>query len=297
MKKHIVTILIPALLCLLAAGCKQQAPDPLRDALGAYILQGREGTFRLLSIEKIDSTTFRTEFERRQNVFDLKLREETKLYESYVQQRKPRNAARHLGAIQRTNAAVKGLDSLRAALEGRLDEVAYYEYVFTGRVDTDNAYTEFSNHPLTRSDHPGRRTQGPAQGGRPGNPGLRADVRKGVRRRLIFAIFAEKTTSIMVKHIILWTLDPALTEEEKAAVKAGIKEGLEGLVGQVPGLVSVRVQTGGRLPSSTADLMLDSTLESAEALRGYAKHPAHVAVANTKVRPYTVQRACLDFEI
>lgn len=145
MKKHIVTILIPALLCLLAAGCKQQAPDPLRDALGAYILQGREGTFRLLSIEKIDSTTFRTEFERRQNVFDLKLREETKLYESYVQQRKPRNAARHLGAIQRTIAAVKGLDSLRAALEGRLDEVAYYEYVFTGRVDTDNAYTEFSN--------------------------------------------------------------------------------------------------------------------------------------------------------
>ena len=39
------------------------------------------------------------------------------------------------------------------------------------------------------------------------------------------------------------------------------------------------------------------TLESAEALRGYAKHPAHVAVANTRVRPYTVQRACLDFEI
>lgn len=39
------------------------------------------------------------------------------------------------------------------------------------------------------------------------------------------------------------------------------------------------------------------TLESVEALRGYAKHPAHVAVANTKVRPYTVQRACLDFEI
>ena len=100
----------------------------------------------------------------------------------------------------------------------------------------------------------------------------------------------------MVKHIILWTLDPALTEEEKAAVKAGIKEGLEGLVGQVPGLVSVRVQTGGRLPSSTADLMLDSTLESVEALKGYAVHPAHVAVANGKVRPYTVQRSCLDFE-
>jgi hypothetical protein len=42
--------------------------------------------------------------------------------------------------------------------------------------------------------------------------------------------------------------------------------------------------------------MLDSTLESEEALKGYAVHPAHVAVANGKVRPYTVQRVCLDFE-
>ena len=101
----------------------------------------------------------------------------------------------------------------------------------------------------------------------------------------------------MVKHIILWTLNPELTEEAKAAVKAGIKEGLEGLVGQVPGLLDVKVHIGGRLPSSNADVMLDSTLESAEALKAYAVHPAHVAVANGKVRPYTVQRACLDFEL
>lgn len=101
----------------------------------------------------------------------------------------------------------------------------------------------------------------------------------------------------MVKHIILWTLDPALSEEEKAAVKAGIKEGLEGLVGKVPGLVDVKVHISGRLPSSNADVMLDSTLESEEALKGYATHPEHVAVANGKVRPYTVQRSCLDFEL
>jgi len=100
----------------------------------------------------------------------------------------------------------------------------------------------------------------------------------------------------MVKHIILWTLNPELSEEEKESVKAGIKEGLEGLVGKVPGLLDVKVQASGRLASSTADLMLDCTLESEEALKGYATHPEHLAVANTKVRPYTVQRACLDFE-
>ena len=101
----------------------------------------------------------------------------------------------------------------------------------------------------------------------------------------------------MVKHIILWTLNPELSAEEMTAVKAGIKAGLEGLVGKVPGLVDVKVNIDGRLPSSTADVMLDSTLESAEALKNYAVHPEHVAVANTKVRPYTVQRACLDYEV
>jgi hypothetical protein len=101
----------------------------------------------------------------------------------------------------------------------------------------------------------------------------------------------------MIKHIILWTLNPELSDEEKQLVKAGIKEGLEGLVGQVPGLIDVKVHISGRLQSSNADVMLDSTLESEEALQGYAKHPAHVAVANSKVRPYTVQRSCLDFEI
>jgi hypothetical protein len=101
----------------------------------------------------------------------------------------------------------------------------------------------------------------------------------------------------MVKHIILWTLRPELTEEEKKTVKAGIKEGLEGLVGKVPGLLDVKVHIDGRLASSTADVMLDSTLESEAALKGYALHPEHVAVANSKVRPYTAQRSCLDFEV
>lgn len=100
----------------------------------------------------------------------------------------------------------------------------------------------------------------------------------------------------MVKHIILWTLKD-MPEDEKAKVKAGIKEGLESLKGKIPGLRDITVYADGRLASSTADLMLDSTFESAEALKNYAKHPEHVAVADGKVRPFTASRACLDFEI
>lgn len=100
----------------------------------------------------------------------------------------------------------------------------------------------------------------------------------------------------MVRHVILWQLKEEYNDEEKRKIKAGIKKGLEGLVGKVPGLVEVHVHTEG-LASSNADLMLDAVLENEEALKGYAVHPEHVAIANSKVRPYTMSRTCLDFEI
>lgn len=100
----------------------------------------------------------------------------------------------------------------------------------------------------------------------------------------------------MVKHIILWQLKDELSAEEKGNVKKGIKEGLEGLAGKIPGLVEIKVQTEG-LASSNAEVMLDSTFEDEAALKGYAVHPEHVAVADGKVRPYTKTRMCLDFEM
>ena len=100
----------------------------------------------------------------------------------------------------------------------------------------------------------------------------------------------------MVKHIILWQLKDELSDTEKAAVKAGIKAGLESLADKIPGLLAVTVQTEP-LPSSNADVMLDTTFESAEALKGYSTHPEHVAVASSKVRPYYKSRVCMDFEV
>lgn len=101
----------------------------------------------------------------------------------------------------------------------------------------------------------------------------------------------------MVKHIILWTLKDSLSEEEKIQIKKSIKDGLESLQGVVPGLTDIKVQIDGRLSSSNADLMLECTLESEEALKGYAVHPAHVAISNSRVRPFTAIRSCLDFTI
>jgi hypothetical protein len=101
----------------------------------------------------------------------------------------------------------------------------------------------------------------------------------------------------MVKHIILWRLRSDLGQVEKQAAARAIKQGLESLKGQVPGLVDIHVQIDNRLETSNADIMLDSTLESFEALKAYAVHPAHVAVADGVVRPNTELRTCLDFEL
>lgn len=100
----------------------------------------------------------------------------------------------------------------------------------------------------------------------------------------------------MVKHVILWQLKDELSAEEKQQVKEGIKEGLEGLQGKIPGLLEIQVNICG-LASSNADLMLDSSFADEAALKAYAVHPEHVAVADGKVRPYTKSRVCLDYEV
>ncbi len=100
----------------------------------------------------------------------------------------------------------------------------------------------------------------------------------------------------MVKHVILWTLKDKYEGEEKEKIKNGIKEGLEGLKGKIPGLLDIKVNINP-LKSSNCDLMLDSSFQDEAALSGYSVNPAHVEVADTKVRPFTKSRVCMDYRI
>ena len=99
----------------------------------------------------------------------------------------------------------------------------------------------------------------------------------------------------MVRHVILWKIKEEKTAEEKEQIKVNVKKGLEGLAGQIPGLVEIKVQAES-LASSTADVMLDSTFADEAALKAYAIHPAHLEVADNYVRPFMEVRMCLDFE-
>ena len=98
----------------------------------------------------------------------------------------------------------------------------------------------------------------------------------------------------MVHHIVMWKFKPEIKEEDKPDIKAEMKENLESSTGKVPRLLTpefVEVP----LASSTHDMALVSTLEKAEDIAVYSNHPDHVKGANTYVRPFVTERACLDY--
>lgn len=99
----------------------------------------------------------------------------------------------------------------------------------------------------------------------------------------------------MVKHVILWQLKDEFSESEKAEILKNAKINLEGLSGKIEGLTEIKLINEG-LASSNADMMLDSSFVSEEALKAYQSHPDHVYVADNFIRPYTKARLCLDFE-
>lgn len=99
----------------------------------------------------------------------------------------------------------------------------------------------------------------------------------------------------MVHHIVMWRFKDEISEEKKPELKKAMKENLCALVGKVPGLLSAEF-VAEPLPSATHDMALVTTLEKAEDIAVYAKHPEHVKAADTYVRPFVTDRACLDYE-
>ncbi|MBQ3272875.1 MAG: Dabb family protein [Solobacterium sp.] len=100
----------------------------------------------------------------------------------------------------------------------------------------------------------------------------------------------------MVKHIILWKLNDDLSPEDKKKAAGMIRDGLEGLAGQIDGLLDIHVIIEP-MQTSTHDIMLECTLKDAEALAGYAVHPAHVKVKDGIIAASTHGRVCIDYTL
>lgn len=100
----------------------------------------------------------------------------------------------------------------------------------------------------------------------------------------------------MVRHVVMWAFKETCYAAQIEELRKEIKAGLEGLKGQIPGILQINVITNP-LPSSNVDLMLDATFEDEAALNAYSVHPLHAEVAKNCIDPFRATRNCLDYDI
>ena len=99
----------------------------------------------------------------------------------------------------------------------------------------------------------------------------------------------------MVRHIVMFKLTPFATALEKENKMKEIKVALELLKEKIDFLRYIHVDFNIN-PEETWDLILTTELDSLEAVKAYAAHPDHVAVAKGIIGPVKADRACVDYE-
>ena len=99
----------------------------------------------------------------------------------------------------------------------------------------------------------------------------------------------------MVKHIVVWRLKDSGHGNDRATNARLIKEKLEALPAQVPGMLKAEVGMDFSATPDSGDIVLYSEFASREALAGYQTHPAHVA-AREFIAGARSERRLIDYE-
>ena len=92
----------------------------------------------------------------------------------------------------------------------------------------------------------------------------------------------------MVKHIVIWTMKPEATAEQKVEMK----NRLESLAGKVSELRKIEVG----IDKGSGTMSLYSEFNSAEDLVAYQAHPDHQAVVGF-VKPLVAARSVCDYTV
>ena len=82
----------------------------------------------------------------------------------------------------------------------------------------------------------------------------------------------------MVKHVVMWRLKDQAHGNPKEANARLIKQKIEALRDQIPGIIRLEVGLDLSATDASADLCLYSEFSSRAALDAYQEHPAHKAV-------------------
>jgi len=99
----------------------------------------------------------------------------------------------------------------------------------------------------------------------------------------------------VIKHIVMWNFADEAEGADKATNLKKVREALLGLTQVVPGILTLEPVIPTDPFEHSYDLVLYSEFESPAALKAYAEHPDHVAVAGFIGKART-SRVCVDYE-
>jgi hypothetical protein len=99
----------------------------------------------------------------------------------------------------------------------------------------------------------------------------------------------------MVKHIVAWRLKEEAHGLQKPELALKIKEMLEELQGQIPGLLKIEVGIDFSCSEQSSDVVLYSEFTDRAALDAYQIHPLHQA-GKSFIGGATLERRLVDFE-
>jgi len=131
-------ILLLAGLILLAAACTPKQPDPVAEAIAEAMTKDIDQPCKITvsNLQKLDSTTFATEFQRRISIYEIRLDQNQARFEKYVREGKRNNATKMFQEMQRDTKIYNELNLLKELMGDDTLKTAYYDYsyVYRGKV-------------------------------------------------------------------------------------------------------------------------------------------------------------------
>ncbi len=100
----------------------------------------------------------------------------------------------------------------------------------------------------------------------------------------------------MIRHVVMWQFEAEAEGKSKEENMKAVKEMLYALVPRIPEIKRMEIGIDVTHSSASMDLMLLTEFDSIEALKIYAVHPEHLAVAEY-VGKVVESRVVVDCEI
>lgn len=97
----------------------------------------------------------------------------------------------------------------------------------------------------------------------------------------------------MIRHVVCLTWRSDATEEDVAAVRAGLAT----LPDQIPEIRGYAFGVDLGLVDGNADFGIVADFDDAAAWRRYQEHPAHQAVLRDRIRPIMAGRAAVQHDL